>query len=139
MNHRKNMSSEAAYGRVCQKFCVNIFSVRRIIECHQLCHMFVHQQLVVYELPVWYLAPAPFLVELLPRRYSSLNTASSLGKEPLFVALRKLEFTLSPAFVVYIRMLQHLPVRNPHTVMYVLQMGISILQEFENLKNKAEQ
>ena len=51
--------------RVCQEFCVNHFSVCRIIVFHKFRHTLIHQQLVANERPVWYLAPRPFLVKLL--------------------------------------------------------------------------
>ena len=43
------------------------------------------------------------------RRYSAFLTASSLGKDPFFVTFRKLEFTVSIAFVVYITLRTALP------------------------------
>ena len=43
--------------RVCQEFCVNHFSVCRIIVFHEFRHTLIHQQLVANERPVWYPAP----------------------------------------------------------------------------------
>ena len=43
------------------------------------------------------------------RRYNAFLTASSLGKAPFFVTFRKLEFTASIAFVVYITFRTALP------------------------------
>lgn len=42
---------------VCQEFCVNHFSVCRIIVFHEFRHTLIHQQLVANERPVWYPAP----------------------------------------------------------------------------------
>ena len=58
-------SPQEDHAGVCQEFCVNHFSVYRIIVFHEFRHTLIHQQLVANERPVWYPAPRPFLVKLL--------------------------------------------------------------------------
>ena len=60
-DYRKNfwnaMRQEPYNCRVCQEFCVNHFSVCRVIVFHEFRHTLIHQQLVANERPVWYPAP----------------------------------------------------------------------------------
>lgn len=58
-------SDRSIYHWVCQEFCVNHFSVCRIIAFHKVRHTLVHQQLVADKRPVRHLAPRPFLVKFL--------------------------------------------------------------------------
>ena len=53
--------------------------------------------------------PFHFLYNSVTLRYRAFMTASSLGNEPFFVTLRKLEFTASMEFVVYMTLRTALP------------------------------